>query len=256
VIYIGNDKNDGFARGNNIGIEYALSQRYDHVLLINNDTIVTPSFLEPLVERLESDNKIAAVSGKIYYYPDAVAGKDKIIWYAGAYLKWHMAYNHSHEFEVDAGQCDVAGEVAYASGCLMLLRGDVLRKIGGLSEEYFMYWEESDWCLRAKEQGYSSWYEPRSIIYHNTRSSIKGKETPLYTYMMYRNFPIFASHHFHGLKKIWFWFCYPLHIFNRFFICLKAGNRDAAFAIFKGVIDYFKGYRGRDGLKERGLIQA
>lgn len=255
VTFIHNEKNDGFAGGNNIGIEYAIANGAQYVLLLNNDTIVTPTFLEPLVERLESDASIGAVSGKIYYYPDAVGGKEKIIWYAGAYQKWHMAYNHTCEFEKDNGQCDEAGEVAYASGCLMLLRSDVLKRIGGLSEEYFMYWEESDWCMRAKAIGFSSWYEPRAVIYHNTRSSIKGKETPLYTYMMYRNFPIFASHHFHGLRRLWFWFCYPLHIFNRFYICTKAGNSPAAKAIFLGVIDYFKGYRGSVGLKERGLIQ-
>ncbi len=255
VIFIHNEKNDGFAGGNNIGIEYALANDAQYVLLLNNDTIVTPSFLEPLVDRLESDKNIGAVSGKIYYYPDAVGGKEKIIWYAGAYQKWHMAYNHTCEFEKDNGQCDEAGEVAYASGCLMLLRSDVLKQIGGLSEEYFMYWEESDWCMRAKAKGYSSWYEPRAVIYHNTRSSIKGKETPLYTYMMYRNFPIFASHHFHGLRRLWFWFCYPLHIFNRLAICIMARNWSGAIAIPFGVVDYLKGYRGKVGIKERGLIK-
>lgn len=254
VTFIHNEKNDGFAGGNNIGIEYALANGAQYVLLLNNDTIVTPGFLEPLAERLGSNKEIGAVSGKIYYYPDAVGGKDKIIWYAGARQKWHMAYNHTCEFEQDNGQCDEAGEVAYASGCLMLLRGDVLKQIGGLSEEYFMYWEESDWCMRAKAIGYSSWYEPRAVIYHNTRSSIKGKETPLYTYMMYRNFPIFASHHFHGLRRIWFWLCYPLHIINRLGVCLKAKNWPAAIAILSGVGDYLRGYKGKEGIKERGLV--
>lgn len=253
--YIRNETNDGFAVGNNIGIEYALRHQCKHVLLLNNDTIVTSSFLEPLVERIESDAMIGAVSGKIYYYPQAIGGKQKIIWYAGSYQKWHMAYNHTGELEEDKGQFDTPHEVAYASGCLMLMRGEVIARIGGLSEEYFMYWEESDWCMRARELRYSSWYEPRALICHNVRSSVKGKETPLYVYMMYRNFPIFAKRHFYGFKKIQFWLFFPLHIINRWRICIMAGNTRAAKAIFQGIIDYFKGYRGKQGLNERGLLR-
>src|ERR1043165_9501914 len=145
IIYIRNETNEGFAKGNNIGTSEALSQGCDHILLLNNDTIVTSSFLEPLVERLLSDAKIGSVSGKIYYYPPTVGGREKIIWYAGATQKWHMAYSHNGEFQVDIGQFDVASETIYSSGCLMLLHGNVVKQIGGLSEEYFMYWEESDW---------------------------------------------------------------------------------------------------------------
>lgn len=250
-----NSSNDGFTGGNNIGINYALENGCDHVLLLNNDTIVTPSFLEPLVERLDADPMIGAVSGKIYYYPPAVGGKEKIIWYAGSYQKWHLAYSHYGDGEEDRGQFNSPRNVAYACGCLMLMRGEVIEKIGGLSDEYFIYWEEADWCLRASELGYYSWYEPHSIIYHNIHSSIPGRETPFYMYLLYRNFLIYAKRHFHGLRKIQFWFFYPLHILNRLRICSLAGNIKGAKAMFQGIGDYFKGYRGKQGLKERELLR-
>ncbi len=254
MTFIRSEINEGFAGGNNIGIEYACQHGSKHILLLNNDTAVTPSFIEPLLERLESDPQIAAVSGKIYYHPLAVGGRENIIWYAGAEQKWHMGYTHKHQLEEDKGQCDIASEVAYASGCMMLMRGEVLKKIGGLSEDYFMYWEESDWCMRARESGFSSWYEPKSLIYHNVRSSDPGKESPLYTYMMFRNFLIYAKLYFHGLNKVRFWIVYPIHFLNRVRICLIAGNTKAAKSIFQGVADYFKGYKGKQGLEKRGLL--
>src|SRR4051812_18222179 len=148
VTHIRSNKNTGFTGGNNICIEHAMKSGCDHVMLLNNDTIVLPGFIEPLVERLNSNPKIAAVSGKIYYAPETRGGQDKAIWYAGCYQKWHMGYHHSGVEEVDTGKFDKAIEVPYASGCLMLMRGDVVRKIGTLSKEYFIYWEEADWCRR------------------------------------------------------------------------------------------------------------
>ncbi len=255
AIHLRNETNEGFTGGNNLGIHYAIAHDCKHVLLLNNDTIVTTSFLEPLVERLETDPMVAAVSGKIYYYPPTVEGREKIIWYAGSYQKWHLAYNHYFESEVDTGQGNTPKEVAYACGCLMLMRGNVINKIGALSNEYFIYWEEADWCLRAKELGYSSWYEPNALIYHNIRSSIPGKETPFYMYLVYRNFLIYGKRHFHGFRRLKFWFLYPLHVVNRWLICMKAGNTKSAKALIYGVIDYFKGYKGKQGLKERGLLR-
>ncbi len=255
AVHLRNQTNEGFTGGNNVGITYALQHGCAHVLLLNNDTIVTPSFLEPLVERLESDMTIGAVSGKIYYYPPAIGNREKIIWYAGSYQKWHMAFNHYGDSEEDTGQYDVAREVAYACGCLMLMRGEVIEKIGGLSDEYFIYWEEADWCQRARDIGYSSWYEPKTIIYHNFRSAIRGKETPFYLYLHFRNFLFYASRHFHGINRLRFCLFFPLHIFRRLFISIKVSNTNAIKAMFNGIVDYFKGYRGKQGLKERRLLR-
>ncbi len=256
VTHIRNETNEGFTGGNNTGIEHAIKSGCRHVLLLNNDTIVTASFLEPLVERLEANlDTMGAVSGKIYYYPPTVGGRDKIIWCAGTFQKWHMGYHHYGESQEDVGQFEEAREVAYASGCLMLLNGDVIAKIGGLSKEYFIYWEESDWCMRAKEIGYKSWYEPASVIYHNFHSAMKGKETPFYMYMQYRNAFIYAKRHFHGWKKLQFILAYPLHLANRCRLLTSAGNTKAVKALFQGIIDYFKGYRGKEGLSERGFLK-
>jgi GT2 family glycosyltransferase len=253
--HIRSETNEGATGGNNIAIEYALVHNCEHVLLINNDAIATPSFIEPLIDRLLSDPKIGAISGKIYYYPQAVGGRENVIWYAGAYQKWHMAYNHYGDSEVDSGKYEIACETAFTVGCLMLIRGEAIKKTGVFLNDYFIYWEEPDWCIRASEHGYSSWYEPRSLIYHNTRAEVRGKESPLFMYMHFRNFLIFAKHHFKGIRKLQFWFVFPIHILKRWRICAQTGNTTAINAMFKGVVDYFKGYSGKMHLKERGLIK-
>lgn len=257
VTHIRSEDNLGFSGGNNIGIEYGMHNGCEHILLLNNDTIVTPSFLEPLVERLFLEKNVAAVSGKIYYYPASIKGKQHIIWYAGVFQKWHTGYHHIGVIEEDKGQFEVPKKVIYASGCLMLMNGEVIKLIGGLAEEYFIYWEESDWCLRAKEKGYECWYEPNSVIDHNFRSAPFGRgETPFYMYMQMRNSFIFARRHFHGWLKVRHHLFYPLYIIYYFCTLLWFRNFRGAKAIFYGIIDYLKGYSGKRGLKERGYIKT
>lgn len=257
VTHIRSEDNFGFSGGNNIGIDHAMRNGCEHVLLLNNDTIVTPSFLEPLVDRLLTEKNVAAVSGKIYYYPASIKGREKIIWYAGVYQKWHTGYHHIGVIEEDKGQFETPMKVIYASGCLMLMNGEVIKLIGGLGEEFFIYWEESDWCLRAKEIGYECWYEPKSMIDHNFRSAPFGRgETPFYMYMQMRNSFIFASRHFHGWLKVRHHLFYPIYITYYFLTLVRYKNFRGAKAIFYGIIDYFRGFRGKQGLKERGYIKS
>jgi GT2 family glycosyltransferase len=256
MIHLRSNENLGFSGGNNLGIRYALEHGCEHILLLNSDTVITKSFLEPLVERLLSDPKIGAVGGKIYYYPPAFGGHDKIIWYAGSFQKWHTGFHHYGESEKDRGQYDTAAQTEYVCGCLMLMRGDVIWEIGGLSNEYFVYWEESDWCLRARELGYSCWYEPRSVIYHNFKSAVKGEETALYSYMQTRNSFIFAKHHFHGFLLLRHLFFYPIYLFYRWLSMERKRNTAGAKALVRGIIDYFKGYRGNAKLREYGYIRS
>lgn len=255
VTHIKSYENTGFTGGNNIGIEYAMNNGCDHVLLLNNDTFITPSFLEPLVERLQSEPMVAAVSGKIYYYPAALMGRENIIWYAGAFQKWHTGYHHIGVLEEDNGQFNEPMQTEYASGCLMLMNGEVIKNLGPLSSEYFIYWEESDWCMRAKALGYRSWYEPKSVIYHNFTNAPLGKERPFYMYMQFRNSFTFAKRHFHGWLRVRYMLFYPMYISYYFSILLKEGNIKGAKAMILGIIDHFKGYKGKENLKERGYIK-
>jgi GT2 family glycosyltransferase len=248
------EENRGFTGGNNVAIESALNRGADYVLLLNNDTIVTPNFLEPLVERMESNPKIAAVTGKIYYAPAAAGGRSNILWYAGSFRKWWMGFSHYGIDEEDRGAYDVAQEVAYASGCEMLLRSSVLRQLGPLSDDYFAYWEESDWCQRARKAGYVAYYEPKSVIFHACISSQHGAESAVHNYLYARNGFIFAASHEKGLRRLKFWLLFPLQLVYLALWDIRRRNYRSGRATLWGVIDFMRGYRGAKGLRERGLF--
>lgn len=182
-------ENLGFAGFNNLALKTLLSDDYSHFVLLNNDTTVSPTFLEPLVNALQ-DEKIAFVSPKIYFPP----GKEfhsgyeqqnvgKIIWYAGGVIDWqNMLLFHRGVDEVDRGQFDKPIETDFATGCCVAFRRDVLDSVGFMPHDYFMYYEDAAWCRRVKQHSLKSVYEPRSHMYHKNASSTGGSGSSLHTY--------------------------------------------------------------------------
>ena len=159
-----------FAGGNNTGIAFALENGADGVLLLNNDTVAEEGFLGPLVERMQSDDRIGMVAPKILYY----APPDRI-WFAGARIRyWLGTMAHIGIREEDRGQYNVHGETDYATGCCVLVRKSVIETAGMLDESYFMYAEDADWSVRARKNGFRIMYEPRSEIHHKVSVSAGG----------------------------------------------------------------------------------
>lgn len=178
--------NNGFAWGNNFGIKYSIDNGADYVLLLNNDTIVTPNFLQPLISLAESDKRIGIVGGKIYYY-----NEPKKIWYAGASINtYNGKTKHLGDKDIDNGQFDNISETGYVTGCMMFVNREAIKKAGLMDENYFLYYEETDWNVRIKKCGYRIVFTPYSIIYHKVSSSmqdIKQKKDYLTRYYYDRN---------------------------------------------------------------------
>jgi len=197
---IENKKNLGFAEGNNVGIRYALEKEADYVCLLNNDTRVSADFLLQLVKVAEKDDQIGIVGGKIYFEKGCEFHKDrykkeelgKVIWYAGGKIDWKNVYPiHVGVDEVDVGQYDQQKETEYVNGCLMLIKKEVFNKIGLLDSKYFAYFEENDFCQKAKKAGFKLIYTPKSIIWHlNASSSAPGSF--LHDYFLTRNRLLFG----------------------------------------------------------------
>ena len=173
-------KNLGFAGGTNVGIRHSKGH---YILLLNNDTIVPPHFLEPIVELMESDIHIGIVSPKILYYDSP-----KTIQYAGTPdINKITGRGHTIGYmEEDDGSYDEVRATALTHGACMMVRRQVFQEIGLLSELYFMYYEELDFCERAKKQGWECYYAGKSYIHHRESMSM-GKNNPLKTYYMFRN---------------------------------------------------------------------
>ena len=191
VILVENPINYGFAAGNNYGLMRA---RGEYVMLLNNDTVVTENFIEPLLDKLEQNPGIGAVSPKIRYFhtPDTIQ-------YAGyTEINPITMRNFSIGFnQKDKGQYDEDRETAYAHGAAMMIPMEVIKKIGLMSYIFFLYYEEADWCARIKQAGYKIFYVHDSLVYH--RESIStGRLSALKIYYLNRNRIVFMRRNIHG----------------------------------------------------------
>ncbi len=241
IIILENKKNLGFAGGNNIGIKYAIDSRTDYVLLINNDAIVEENFLNKLVETGESDKKIGILGSKICYYDEP-----KIIWFAGGNVNWLKNKGvHIGLDEIDKGQYDKIKEADYLTGCCLLIKREVIEKIGLLSEDYFLYYEDTDFALRAKNAGYKCIYVPSAKIYHKVSRSTKPGSSS-YVYYHTRNGLVMAKRTGSLMNKI---ILYPYCLFLFFKQIIKIifmpPKKNWACAVLKGEKDFLLGKMGK-----------
>lgn len=187
--------NLGFSGGCNAGINYAIKNGADYIMLLNNDTTVKEDFLEPLIKAFERDHKIGVVGGKAYYYDDP-----KRIHMAGAEMDWLRAsYKRYGDNQIDRGQFDTAREVGFVSAYFMLVKKQVFADIGMLSEDYFGGVEECEFVVKVKRKGYKIYYVPESVIWHKISRSFKPG-TPRGIYNCYRNKLIFMRKFLPPLK--------------------------------------------------------
>lgn len=174
------DENLGFSGGNNVGINFANNDNADFIVLLNNDTIVTPNFLTPLIYAAAKENSIT--SSKIMY-----AKEKQKIWYDGGRTSKKLGRSwHNNINKLDKNTNNDTMSVSFISGCCMCIPKDIIKRLGNLSEEYFLYYEDTDYCCRAINEGVKLLYIPHSLIYHNVSSST-GHNSPIMTYYKVRN---------------------------------------------------------------------
>lgn len=177
------DENLGFAAGNNRGIEVALSDGCEYVMLLNNDTVIDPKMIETLVSKADA-NTVAVP--KMYYF-DADGRKD-ILWYAGGILKYKSSDGlHIGGSKEDSKQYSIEKEVTFATGCCMMIHRAILEKVGFLREEYFMYCEDTDYSIRLNKSGVKILYVPNAKLWHKVSSSSGGEMSKFIVYYVVRN---------------------------------------------------------------------
>jgi GT2 family glycosyltransferase len=185
LIYIQSEKNLGFAGGNNLGIQKASGK---YVLLLNNDTEVTSNLIYSLVIEMEGNPEIGLISPLILYYEDK-----RLIQYAGfSKMNYLTGRNKTiGKFEMDNGQYDnLSRETGFCHGAAMMCRKLDLVEVGLMDENYFLYYEEMDWCEKFKRNGKKIWFTGKAKIYHKESVSV-GKESNLKTYFLTRNRMLF-----------------------------------------------------------------
>ncbi len=194
VKVIRSQRNLGFAGGNNLGIKEAKGK---YILLINNDTYFKDFKIEPLIDRLESSDKIGIVCPKLCF-----AWGNNPIQYAGyTPLSPITMRNQAIGFgEEDEGQYNTPHSTPYAHGAAMLIKREAISKVGLMPECFFLYYEELDWSMMFTRTGYEIWYDPACTVYHK-ESQTTGQNSPLRTYYITRNRLLLVKRNYKGINK-------------------------------------------------------
>jgi GT2 family glycosyltransferase len=167
-----NTENKGFTGGNNRGIVYAIDQHYDYLMLLNNDTEVEPNFLDELVRVIHTDSNIGAVQPKFFF----LNNKERI-WNAGGTIIKSLGWVRTvGENRTAKEKYDLPKNTEWITGCCFMVRTEIVKKIGGLNDRFFIYYEDVEWSLRIQSLGYKLVYCPQSVVYHEAGMSNKKKE--------------------------------------------------------------------------------
>ena len=232
VIVIRSEKNLGFAGGNNLGIKAA---KGNYLFFINNDTIFKEFTIQPLIDRLESSSKIGIVCPKIRFawgtYSIQFAGYTPL----SKICVRNQAIGYSEE---DCGQYDNAHPTPYAHGAAMLIKREVIEKIGLMPECYFLYYEELDWSMMFTRAGYEIWYDPACTIYHKESQST-GQNSPLRTYYITRNRLLLVKRNWKGISKyISYFYLITIVATKNILSNYMTGNKELMNAIIKALCDF------------------
>lgn len=196
VHYLRSEANLGFTGGNNLGIHYAIEKfNSDYIILLNNDTYVAPNAFEILITVAEDNPRAGIVAPKIYfakgrefhknYAQDALGS---VLWYGGGSIDWqHLVAFHRGVDEVDRGQFANQTESEFATGCCMLVKREIFEKVGLLDRRYFLYLEDVDFNMRAKQFGYEIHYTDKAKVWHVNAGSSSGSGSMIHVYYQTRN---------------------------------------------------------------------
>ncbi|MDO8669613.1 MAG: glycosyltransferase family 2 protein, partial [Candidatus Buchananbacteria bacterium] len=229
--------NLGYSGGNNIGIKDALEQGADYVFILNPDTIIEKNALTKLIETAESNPKIG-IAGPVIDENGKIIYGGKIKW-----LKPELIHLETRNQKLETN--------FYIPGAAMLIKRKVIEKIGLLDERYFLYFEDADYCERAKRAGYKLAIAPEALIHHKPSSSTSTLGAPLLLRYHYRNAHLF------NWKNGPFWVKIVLPFWSIFIIIKQlakiflGNNREISKAILAGVLDFYRNHFGKINAQNR-----
>jgi hypothetical protein len=198
--------NGGYGHGNNKGIEYALAKGTDYVLILNNDTIVEPDFVEPLVELCEQDPKIGIASGQMFFESDP-----DIFWFnGGTYNQYTGKIRHIDYNQPNTGQ-KPPQNITFITGCMWLIPKHIFEHVGYINEEYFMYVEDLEFTQRVIAKGFTLKVSDKSRIYHKVGNLSDGELTSFSIYWTTKNSLKYMKTHILFI----FW---PFYLFNNILV--------------------------------------
>ena len=238
-VILENDANLGFTGACNRGIEYCLGQGFDYVLFLNGDVLVEPDFLDRLVAAGD-EQTMTAPKSYLYHHPgtldDSVGQFD---WARGTWKHQILGTRPTDDF-------DQPRLVDTANLSCLLVPSGALRKVGLLDNNFFIYYDDTDFVRRAHNVGYRLWFAPDAVIHHRKGATIGGSETPFGLYYLTRNRPYLISKHVRSpLRRAFFWAYFITSRLVRTITLVLRGRPDLARAITAGMADYWRGRMGK-----------
>jgi len=232
IRYLNTGGNLGYTGGNNRGMEHALEQGADFVLVLNNDTVLEPRCVSVLMQSAEKADRLGALAPKILYYDDPTR-----IWFAGGDYSFLKALgSHRKELELDdPNEAPRLDEMTFATGCCFLMPAQVAREMGGFREDFFIYCEDVELSLRLRRAGYRMYYQPAARMLHREQPR-RGLSSPFATIQRDRNRRRLVRQHYSVAQRLMFglWF-YPTRLV-RFGQYLLKGDWMGARAIVAGAV--------------------
>jgi len=273
ILLMKNEVNSGFAGGNNLGIKIALERGADYILILNPDVEVKPNFLTELMNWAlkNKSKKIGFLGPRIFYYHNR-----NLIYSNGGKINWSLTkgelIDNGKDFQKlktqnsklktlvkrfpdaylktqNVGNIeDVKDEpfkTDYVSGTALLVSKEVLKDIGLMDESFFLYYEDTEWALRASKKGYQHFIVPTSIIYHKESVST-GKFSYNYIYYHTRNALMMAKKHGNIFIKIYLIFFIIQKTLKQILkLIFIPSKRLWAVALLKGIFDFIKNKKGK-----------
>jgi GT2 family glycosyltransferase len=189
-------QNLGYAGNNNAGIRAAMQQGAEWVFVINEDIVLAADAIRCLVDQAQPDPSIGIAGPMVYHFdqPQVIQSAGGLM--DGSWQAWHRGQN-----EPDQGQFSQPGLVAWISGCAILVRRPVIEKLGMLDERFFYYWEETEWCVRTRKDGWKIQFVPQAKIWHKG-VQVDYRPGPNVTYYATRNRLLLLSKH-HAPLPAW-----------------------------------------------------
>lgn len=210
VVIFEEQKNWGVAKGNNIGIEAALADGCEYVLLSNNDVVLERTTLKQLLQGMLKMGASMAVP-KIYFHDTG------LLWAAGGSFVYRSgSTRHFGTDQKDFGQFEIPKQIEYSPTCFMLIHRSVFERVGFMDENYFVYYDDTDFVWRATKIGSEKlFYIPTSCLWHKESSCTEGTHSDFTIRFMNRNLVYFAMKHFSFSHKMVIILYHVLHYWMR-----------------------------------------
>ena len=236
VHLIRNDRNLGFAAGNNEGIRRALDHGAEMVWLLNNDTVVEKSTLSQLVTAAMESQMIGLASPIIRYYDEPEA-----IQFCGSYIDWENKRIVKMSDPVKDNDLNMP---ICLWGTALFIKRDLIEKIGYLNEKYFAYHEDEDYSMRAVMAGFRNIVEHRAIIYHKNSRSTGSNDAPLQVFLRSRNLYFLWMDALKGMERVFHLRRYLAHIISYGGSLREKNLPDSVEACLDGVWNAVRGVGG------------